>query len=209
MQKSSNFPHARQAGLLTTPCQTELLVYDLESDQAHCLNHSAALIWQACDGQTSRADLRQRLLKESQLELDQTELEQCLAQLAERRLLLLASTTPPAATPGATAAVLRAVGQLRSLGRDNLEVHVLGCPGELRTSHIRASMSGHLRILRIGVLATIVLGIVVIAIFSAPKQSTTNSSGVSNSPSSNSTASQPTPPTLNGSSASNCTIFTI
>lgn len=37
-------------------------------------------------------------------------------------------------TPGATAAVLRAVGQLRSLGRDNLEVHVLGCPGDIDTA---------------------------------------------------------------------------
>ena len=56
-------------------------------------------------------------------------------------------------------------------------------------------MSGRLRILRIGVLATIVLGFVVIAFLTAPKKSTVNSS------TGNSTASSPTASPLNGPAA--------
>jgi hypothetical protein len=31
----------------------EVLVYDLESNKAHCLNGSAAFVWRSCDGKTS------------------------------------------------------------------------------------------------------------------------------------------------------------
>jgi hypothetical protein len=34
-----------------------VLVYDLESNKAHCLNHSAAFVWKSCDGGNSIMDI--------------------------------------------------------------------------------------------------------------------------------------------------------
>jgi coenzyme PQQ synthesis protein D (PqqD) len=46
-------PRARKEGLLIERLPDEVLVYDLDRKKAHCLNGSAALIWNHCDGKTS------------------------------------------------------------------------------------------------------------------------------------------------------------
>jgi len=35
----------------------EVLVYDLDTNKAHCLNKSAAFVWRSCDGKTSISDI--------------------------------------------------------------------------------------------------------------------------------------------------------
>ena len=50
---NSQFPTARTSGLVVQDVPNEVLVYDLESNKAHCLNQTAALVWRACDGKTS------------------------------------------------------------------------------------------------------------------------------------------------------------
>lgn len=50
---NSQFPTARTNGLVVQDVPDEVLVYDLESNKAHCLNQTAALVWKACDGQSS------------------------------------------------------------------------------------------------------------------------------------------------------------
>jgi hypothetical protein len=57
-------PLARKEGLFIQELQGEVLVYDLERDKAHCLNSTAALIWQNCDGQTTILEMRD-VLEES------------------------------------------------------------------------------------------------------------------------------------------------
>ncbi|MCV4613842.1 PqqD family protein, partial [Escherichia coli] len=47
------FPKARTGGLVTQDFDKELLVYDLQTDRAHCLNETAAAVWRACDGTKS------------------------------------------------------------------------------------------------------------------------------------------------------------
>lgn len=46
-------PRARAAGLVVRELADEVLVYDLESHKAVCLNKTAALVWRSCDGQKS------------------------------------------------------------------------------------------------------------------------------------------------------------
>jgi hypothetical protein len=46
-------PLARRNGLVIQELSDETLVYDLDSNKAHCLNPSAAFVWKACDGKTS------------------------------------------------------------------------------------------------------------------------------------------------------------
>src|SRR5687767_759092 len=55
--KNPNYPTARQSGLVVQEMPDEVLVYDIESNKAHCLNRSAALIWRSCDGTNSIADI--------------------------------------------------------------------------------------------------------------------------------------------------------
>lgn len=43
-------PMARQSGLVVQEMPDEVLVYDMDTNKAHCLNQSAAFIWKSCDG---------------------------------------------------------------------------------------------------------------------------------------------------------------
>ena len=53
-QKMNNntrqMPTARNAGIVVRTLKDEVLIYDTEQHQAHCLNKNAAVIWEHCDG---------------------------------------------------------------------------------------------------------------------------------------------------------------
>jgi len=55
--KSPQLPCARKAGLVIQDMPDEVLVYDLDTNKAHCLNKSAAFVWRSCDGKTSISDI--------------------------------------------------------------------------------------------------------------------------------------------------------
>jgi hypothetical protein len=59
VQHSSQLPKARKEKLIIKELEGETLVYDLETDKAHCLNLSAARVWQYCDGNRSVAEIRE------------------------------------------------------------------------------------------------------------------------------------------------------
>src|SRR5436190_8619129 len=50
-------PVARQTGLVVQEMPDEVLVYDMDTNKAHCLNQSAALVWRSCDGTNSVIDI--------------------------------------------------------------------------------------------------------------------------------------------------------
>ena len=50
-------PIARKSGLVVQEVPDEVLVYDLESNKAHCLNRSAAMVWKSCDGTNSVSEI--------------------------------------------------------------------------------------------------------------------------------------------------------
>src|SRR3954451_15298927 len=79
-------PKARADKLVTEQVGDELLVYDLETDEAHCLSATAALVWRHCDGATTVSTVAESLPDDDatgRLAL----VEQALAQLRSRRLL--------------------------------------------------------------------------------------------------------------------------
>lgn len=57
-------PKARTSQLVTREVDGELLVYDRNSNQAHCLNSTAAMVWARCDGMTTVAEMAQLLEEE-------------------------------------------------------------------------------------------------------------------------------------------------
>lgn len=56
MQNTNN-PQVRDAGLVVQELPNEVLIYDLNTNKAHCLNDTAAVVWRACDGTNSVADI--------------------------------------------------------------------------------------------------------------------------------------------------------
>jgi hypothetical protein len=88
MAKSDRLsPKARKDRLVIKELANETLVYDERNHKAHCLNHTAALVWKLCDGRTSVATMTG--LVEQQLNARISEETVCLAirQLEESRLL--------------------------------------------------------------------------------------------------------------------------
>lgn len=57
--KKTQIPVARKEGLVIQEMPDELLVYDLDTNKAHCLNQTASTVWKACNGKNSISDLAQ------------------------------------------------------------------------------------------------------------------------------------------------------
>lgn len=91
-------PLARKADLVTSEVADELLVYDLKSHKAHCLNQTAAMIWKYCDGKTTIADLAQLLGQEVDTNVDEAAVWLAIAQLNKAHLLE-ERVTRPAGSP--------------------------------------------------------------------------------------------------------------
>ena len=58
-QMNALAPRAREERLIIKHLPDEVLIYDLDRDKAHCLNQTAARIWQNCDGKKSVSQLRE------------------------------------------------------------------------------------------------------------------------------------------------------
>src|SRR5690349_9223608 len=50
-------PKRRQDGLMSRKLDDDVLIYDLERHRAHCLNATAALVFDLCDGARTVDDL--------------------------------------------------------------------------------------------------------------------------------------------------------
>lgn len=89
MQKrtSDHEPLARQEGLVIQQMPDEVLVYDLERHKAHCLNLTAARVWQHCDGRTGVAQIARKLSQEFQTRVGEDVVYLALDQLGKDHLL--------------------------------------------------------------------------------------------------------------------------
>jgi coenzyme PQQ synthesis protein D (PqqD) len=77
----------RLDGLVVRELPNEVLVYDLESLRAHCLNSTAAAVWRHCDGETSPADIAFRLAREVGEPVDEDVVWLALEDLGRLQLL--------------------------------------------------------------------------------------------------------------------------
>ena len=80
-------PRARKDGLLIERLPDEVLVYDLDRKKAHCLNGSAALIWNHCDGKTSVEGISRIVQQQAQEKVTDDVVWLGLDQLYEARLI--------------------------------------------------------------------------------------------------------------------------
>ena len=79
-------PRARHDRLVVRELPDEVLVYDLESHEAHCLNSTAALVWHRCDGERTVAEIAAALEPELG-EIDEEVVWLALEELWKRDLL--------------------------------------------------------------------------------------------------------------------------
>lgn len=87
MKREHLAPEARKEGLLVHELSGEVLVYDLDRHKAHCLNKTAALVWERCDGKTSVPQLVQQLETALKTPVDEEVVWLAVDQLGKSRLL--------------------------------------------------------------------------------------------------------------------------
>ena len=58
-----NLPQARMNNLVVQEFTNEILIYDLKTNKAFCLNETSAMIWQLCNGKRTVKEISQHLSK--------------------------------------------------------------------------------------------------------------------------------------------------
>lgn len=91
---SAHLPTMREHGLVIDDLPDEVLIYDLERHEAHCLNRSAALVWRACDGKRPPAEIARRLTAELDAPFSEELVLLALQQLEKFHLLAQSATAP-------------------------------------------------------------------------------------------------------------------
>ena len=86
-------PVARRDGLLTRELKDELLVYERDEHRAHCLNRTAATVFEHADGTRTVADLALLFAPEGDRAAGEAVVAETVALLAEAGLLEAESAT--------------------------------------------------------------------------------------------------------------------
>ena len=87
-------PQARKEGLVIQELPDEVLVYDLERDRAHCLNETAAFVWQHCDGRTTAEEIARSLGNKVNASVDEKVVWFAIDQLGRNHLMKNAPVAP-------------------------------------------------------------------------------------------------------------------
>ena len=103
-------PIARREGLVIQELPDEVLVYDLDRDRAHCLNQTAAFVWQRCNGKSTTAQIARSLGQQFDCTVDEKVVWLALDQLGRNHLLARQPAPPPALMGMNRRAMVRALG---------------------------------------------------------------------------------------------------
>lgn len=103
-----NFPRARTEDLVIQEAGGETLIYDLTTDNAHCLNPTAALIWDRCDGVRSADDIKVDIERTFGASVDSGFVPLAIEMLSEKGLLV--GTDPRPGPRESRRTMLRKIG---------------------------------------------------------------------------------------------------
>lgn len=88
MEKNEHvFPKARTTEVVTRDMPDEVLVYDLKTHKAHCLNQTAAAVWKYCDGKTSVMEIAALLKRDLSQTVDEAAVWLAVERLSRAQLL--------------------------------------------------------------------------------------------------------------------------
>jgi hypothetical protein len=85
----------RVEGLLIQQIEGEVLVFEPTASEAHALNEAAAIVFDLCDGATSRAAMAAEVSRRTGLPADEGVVALALGELAEAGLVALDEAEPP------------------------------------------------------------------------------------------------------------------
>src|SRR3954469_5475581 len=91
----ANKPRARREGLIVQALPDETLVYDLDRDRAHCLNQTASLVWNRCDGRNTTKQIARAVSTDLNQPIDERFVWLALDQLSRNHLLKDGPAQPP------------------------------------------------------------------------------------------------------------------
>ncbi|MFN2493864.1 MAG: PqqD family peptide modification chaperone [Pyrinomonadaceae bacterium] len=94
IRASDQAPRARKDRLIIKDLPDETLVYDLETDKAHCLNNTSALVWKHCDGRNTVSDISEILAAQAKTDANDAVVWLALDQLEKFDLLEAAPAAP-------------------------------------------------------------------------------------------------------------------
>jgi hypothetical protein len=80
-------PQARRAGLIVQEVDSEILIYDQDTNKAHCLNQTAAKVWKYCDGETTLAEACNALSCDLETPVDEKLVWYAIDQFSKDNLL--------------------------------------------------------------------------------------------------------------------------
>jgi hypothetical protein len=80
-------PQARRSGLIIQEVDSEILIYDQETNKAHCLNQTAASVWKYCDGETTLAHVCSALSRDLETTVDEKLVWYAVDQFSKDNLL--------------------------------------------------------------------------------------------------------------------------
>jgi hypothetical protein len=80
-------PQARRIGLIIQEVDSEILIYDQNTNKAYCLNQTAAKVWKYCDGETTLADACSALSRDLETPVDEKLVWYAVDQFAKDNLL--------------------------------------------------------------------------------------------------------------------------
>jgi hypothetical protein len=87
MKDAARLPRARTDNLVIRELDDETLVYDKQRDKAHCLNQTAALVWEQCDGKTTVAQVARSLQSKLSVPVDSDVIWLAIKQLQRFHLV--------------------------------------------------------------------------------------------------------------------------
>jgi len=115
MTRFERLPLARREGLLVERLSDEVLIYDLDRRKAHCLNQTAALIWDCCDGKTSVDKIAGILAAKLKAPVCEDLVSFGLSQLARNQLLDRLAPGPLTTVSLSRRNVIRRIGLIVSI----------------------------------------------------------------------------------------------
>ena len=109
-EKEQLIPEARREGLVVQELSGEVLVYDRERNKAHCLNSTAARVWEYCDGKRSVAQIARAIEGEINAPVDEDVIWLGVEQLSKSHLLRGGAKLPQPKAGVSRREVMRRIG---------------------------------------------------------------------------------------------------
>jgi hypothetical protein len=104
------FPRSLEKDIVMQELLDEVLIYNLKTDKAYCLNKTSALIWRECDGTKSSAKIAQAVSQKLHISIREDFVRLALDNFAKENLLDNSKEKLPVLKPIERRALLRSVG---------------------------------------------------------------------------------------------------